>query len=333
MDEERSAVLETLRISANRGAEMVKQVLTFARGMEGQRIEIRPSLVLKEIEHLVRETFPRNIAIAMSEQARMPAVLGDPTQLHQVVLNLCLNARDAMPGGGKLGIAASTVRYTSPQRSATGEIPPGDYVRIEVEDTGCGIGDAALERIFEPFFTTKAHGEGTGLGLSTTLTIVQKHAGYIHVRSTIGQGTCFTVLLPAVISATQPSSSPSRPADIPGGTGETVMVVDDDDPVREIAARTLGRAGYKVVTARDGKDALARWRAAGNVSLVLTDLMMPVMDGEELVRELRRIDPGVRVLCSSGLASQASAPQGERFLPKPYSEEMLLASVRESLAA
>ena len=332
MDEERRNVLETVRISANRGAEMVKQVLTFARGMEGQRVEVQPALVLKEFEHLVRETFPRNIDIAVEARAGTPAVLGDPTQLHQVLLNLCLNARDAMQGGGKLRIGAGAVRHTAPQRSATGEIPPGDYVQIEVEDTGCGIGEAALERIFEPFFTTKAHGEGTGLGLSMTLTIVQKHHGYIAVRSTVGKGTCFTVLLPVASSAATSGPAPNRSADVPRGSGETVLVVDDEPGIREIAARTLRRAGYEVVTARDGEDALARWRTAEKVNLVLTDLMMPVMDGEHLVRELRRLDPGVRVLCSSGLATQASAPQGERFLPKPYTAEMLLASVREALA-
>ncbi|HZZ94734.1 MAG TPA: PAS domain S-box protein [Usitatibacter sp.] len=330
---EGAEIVAMLRTSAMRGAEMVKQVLHFARGMEGERLEVKPRLLYDEIERMIRETFPRNIEMHVRCDARLATVTGDPTQLHQVLLNLCVNARDAMPRGGKLMLRAREARIQGAARAVNGEIPPGHYVVLEVQDDGCGIGEAVLERIFDPFFTTKAHGEGTGLGLSTSLAIVRKHQGFMQVTSEPGAGSRFCVYLPANETARPAERAPDFPP-AAHAAGETILLVEDEAGIRELARRALEAAGYRVVTAEHGAAALAAFRDNACIDLVVTDMMMPVMDGARLARALGELAPAVPVICTSGIAPAgppAAALTGAAFLAKPYTSERLLAAVRKAL--
>ncbi len=336
LSREEREILDSIRLSAIRGSEIVKQVLSFARGMEGQQVEVQPRLVLEELARMIRETFPRNIEIAMRIPGRLPMVRGDPTQIHQVLLNLCVNARDAMPQGGKLLVRARRGYVFHPMAAVGGDVPPGQYVCVDVEDTGTGIDPATLERIFDPFFTTKPHGEGTGLGLSTTLAILRKHDAHVQVHSRVGSGTCFTLLFPACEPPAARLAA-QRAAPAARGQGQTVLVVEDEPEIRELARRTLALGGYRVLAAANGQEALDIVRARPRrPDLVVTDMMMPVMDGAALVRALAAIDPALPVIRTSGIPeaeAQAHGAAGTAFLPKPYTAQMLLAAVAESLAA
>ena len=331
MDAEQRAILETVRASAQRGAQLVKQVLSFARGHGGQRVPLQPGEVVHELERMIRETFPRNIEIVVRVADGLPQVTGDATQVHQVLLNLCLNARDAMPDGGTLKIHADAVTLAEPVRSVTGDIAAGRYVRLQVRDNGFGMDGGVIERLFEPFFTTKPVGSGTGLGLPTALAIVGKHGGGMQVESRVCEGSCFTVWLPAsdhVVAkvAAEPGIGGLR------GQGETVLVVDDEGSVRDMACRALRAAGYEVVAAESGAQALRLLRSR-EPDILFTDLMMPAMDGMTLAREAQRLAPSLTVVCTSGIAADAAAlPAGAVFLPKPYSVDGLVAAMLEALA-
>jgi len=331
---EGSDVVSMIRASATRGAEMVKQVLHFARGIEGEKLEVKPRLLLDEVERMMRETFPRNIDIRVRCEARLPAFTGDPTQLHQVLLNLCVNARDAMPDGGTLTLRARARTVASALRAVNGEVPPGRYLLLEVEDSGRGIEDDVLERIFDPFFTTKPYGAGTGLGLSTSLAIVRKHGGFVHVTSAPHAGSLFCIYLP--LKEAEATRLPAAAASAaPTGAGETILLVDDEPGIRELARRALEGAGYRVITAANGAEALAAFRRDASVELVVTDMMMPVMDGATLVRALGELAPAVPVICTSGIApagaTAAAASTGAPFIAKPYTMERLLAAVQKAL--
>ncbi len=334
LDPDERAVVETIRLSANRGAEMVRQVLSFARGMEGRRVEVQPRMVMEEVERMIRETFPRSIEIALLCDRDLPTVTGDPTQLHQVLLNLCVNARDAMPEGGTLTITARDLRLRGSVAAVNGDIAPGRYVWLEVRDSGCGIEESVLDRIFDPFFTTKAPGEGTGLGLSTTLAIVRRHGGYIRVQSKPRLGSRFTVLLPASWAGDARAAPPALASVARSGRGQTVMVVDDESGIREMTRRALSAAGYRVVTAANGAEALALFRGEKEVHLVITDMMMPVMDGRDLVRALGELAPHMPIVCTSGIAPPGSPDRSPPavFVAKPYTAETLVAAVHEALA-
>jgi nitrogen-specific signal transduction histidine kinase/ActR/RegA family two-component response regulator len=330
MDAEQREILQTVRASAQRGAQLVKQVLSFARGQAGHRVPVQPAELVREIERMMRETFPRNITIAVHVAGTLPHVMGDATQLHQVLLNLCLNARDAMPGGGTLEIRAGVATLAQPMRSVSGDVPAGRYVRFDVTDDGAGMDDAVVERLFEPFFTTKPVGAGTGLGLPTALSIVRKHGGGMQVQSEPRQGSRFTVWLPASdrIAATVADEPDRRPA---RGRGQTVLVVDDEEAVRDMACRALSAAGYVVDIAADGAQALEVLRSR-DCDVLFTDLMMPVMDGASLVRQALSIAPSLRVVCASGVnADDATLPAGAVFLPKPYSADALACAVGDAL--
>ena len=330
LDSDQRAILETVRASAQRGAQLVKQVLSFARGQAGPRVPVQVAELVREVERMTRETFPRNIAISVQVADGLPDVLGDTTQLHQVLLNLCLNARDAMPRGGTLEIRADFVTLAGPMRSVAGDVPAGSYIRINVSDDGAGMDDPVIERLFEPFFTTKPVGSGTGLGLPTALSIVRKHGGGMQVRSAVGRGSRFTVWLPAshglaAKSVEEPRRSAAR------GRGQRILVVDDEAAVRDMACRALSAAGYEVESAADGAQALEVLRSR-DCELLFTDLMMPGMDGASLVREALRISPSLRVVCASGIAADAATlPAGAVFLPKPYSVESLACAVGDVL--
>jgi CheY-like chemotaxis protein len=262
---------------------------------------------------------------------------GDMTQLQQVLLNLAVNARDAMPDGGTLTITAQNIAVDEAFASMRPDAEPGDYVQLTVSDTGAGISSADLERIFDPFFTTKEVGEGTGLGLATSLAIVESHGGFIHVYSEPERGTSFKVFLPAAGATVPAADVPAE--DLPRGSGELVLVAEDEPAVRAVTQQTLESFGYKVVTASDGAEAVAVFaQHTDRVALVLTDMMMPVMDGVAAIHAIRRLDPSVRVIASTGLhddtrAARAAEAGVTHFLPKPYSSATLVRIVHEGLHA
>lgn len=327
-------LLNTLETSVERGAGLVRQVLSFARGVEGKRLTVDLAHLVREVHRIIKETFPKSIAVHVSDTPGVWAVSGDPTELHQVLLNLCVNARDAMPKGGKLTISLENVTLDETFASATSGAKPGRYVLLIVSDNGEGIPAAIRERIFEPFFTTKEVGKGTGLGLSTTLGLVQSHGGFINVYSEEGKGTRFKVFLPARPEPEHVNSSASRPADLRRGNSELVLVVDDEESIRRVAGKTLERFGYRVVTASNGAEAVSIFvTRKDEVAAVLTDMAMPVMDGAAMIVALRAIAPEVKIIASSGLAStganRAAAAQVNEFISKPYTAQaMLLALAR-----
>jgi len=331
-------LLETVAVSAHRGVDMVKQVLSFARGIEGQRALIRPPQLLQELARIARDTFPKSISVQVSAPEETWNLLGDHTQLHQVLLNLCVNARDALPSGGKLQLAVSNVQIDLQFAGMHPDARPGSYVVLEVADNGAGMEPAVLEKIFEPFFTTKAIGMGTGLGLSTTLAITRSHGGFITVKSTVGQGTTFRVHLPADCEPSEAHDGESHD-EFPRGHGECVLIVDDEASVRSITSQTLEAFGYRVITAVDGAEGVAKYAQLGtDIAAVVTDMMMPVMDGVSTIRALCRLNPAVRIIAASGLMSKAAeaeaAGEGVKFfLPKPYTASALLMALRDLLQA
>jgi PAS domain S-box-containing protein len=336
-DRRSGPIIETIERSAKRGADLVKQVMSFARGIEGSRVALQVRHVIAEVESILGSTFPKNVEIETTIAPDLRLVTADPTQLNQVVLNLCVNARDALPNGGRVALGASNVDLDAQAvRRHEGAIP-GPYVRIEVTDNGCGIPKAILDRIFEPFFTTKQQGEGTGLGLSTVAGIVRSHGGFVQVDSEVGRGSTFQVYLPA--AQTEEARAPQSPQDpFPEGRGEWVMVVDDEPAIVEITQQMLQTFGYEVVTAEDGAQAVAQYAVhRERIALVLTDMMMPVMDGPALIATLRRMNPDVRVIAASGLADPGNAARVassgvKHFLPKPYATSDLLRMLRLVLA-
>ncbi|HEU0173485.1 MAG TPA: response regulator [Blastocatellia bacterium] len=335
-DESSQRLLNILHTNAVRGGEMIKQVLSFARGVEGEHIPLQPTHLIKEIVKILADTMPKNIDITFSIDPDLSSVSGDATQIHQVLMNLCVNARDAMPQGGELRIEAENVEIDEHYARMNVEAKPGKYVSVGVIDTGFGISEQNLTKIFDPFFTTKEHGQGTGLGLSTVAGIVRSHGGFVNVYSEVGRGARFKVYLPAIEAAQPAPAQPSR-RDLPTGNGELILVIDDENAIREVARETLSAFGYRVMIASDGAEAMAVFAAhKDEVKVVMTDMMMPYMDGPTTIRALRRLDPKVKIIATSGLKAEnkiADAAQlgVKTFLPKPYTAEKLLKTVAAAL--
>jgi PAS domain S-box-containing protein len=335
-DESSQRLLNILHTNAVRGSEMIKQVLSFARGVEGEYIPLQPTHLIKEIIKILADTLPKNIEITFSIDRDLWDVSGDATQLHQVMMNLCVNARDAMPQGGKLRLEAENVEIDEHYARMSVEAKLGKYVSVTVLDTGIGIPEENLPRIFDPFFTTKEHGRGTGLGLSTVAGIVRSHGGFVNVYSEIGRGAQFKVYLPAIEST---QAAPPKPArdDLPAGNGELVLVIDDENAIREVARETLNAFGYRAMVANDGAEAIAIFAAhREEVRVVITDMMMPYMDGPATIRALRRLDPKVRIIATSGLKADDKTAEAAQlgvaaFLQKPYTAEALLKTVATEL--
>jgi PAS domain S-box-containing protein len=335
-DESSQRLLNILHTNAVRGSEMIKQVLSFARGVEGEYIPLQPTHLIKEIIKILADTLPKSIEITFSINPDLWNVSGDATQLHQVLMNLCVNARDAMPEGGKLRIEAENVEIDEHYARMSVDAKPGKYVSVAVIDTGVGIPDQNLTKIFDPFFTTKEQGRGTGLGLSTVAGIVRSHGGFVNVYSEAGRGAQFKVYLPAIESAqSAPAKAPRR--DLPAGNGELILVIDDENAIREVAKETLITFGYRVMVASDGAEALAIFVAhKDEVKLVITDMMMPYMDGPATIRALRRLDPAIKIIVTSGLKAEDKVAEATQiglktFLPKPYTAEKLLKAVAAAL--
>jgi PAS domain S-box-containing protein len=333
----REALLKTVETSARRGAGLVKQVLMFARGVDGDRVQLNVKYVLQEIERIIGDTFPRTVEIVTEVAADCSPVLGDVTQLQQVLLNLCVNSRDAMPQGGRLTIQAGNVNVDEHYAGMNPGARPGPHVMLQVTDTGEGIPPAVIEKIFDPFFTTKELGKGTGLGLSTVLAIVKSHGGFIHVYSEPRRGTTFKIYLPAT-SLTAAESPPAATVALPRGQGELVLVVDDEETIRQVTKNTLEAFGYRVLVAQDGAEAIALFaQHQDDIALVLTDMMMPILDGASAIHIINRIRPGTRIIATSGLTSiqkntAMSLPDSVKHrLQKPYTADKLLLTVNLAL--
>ena len=335
-DPEKKLILETIETSAQRGADIVGQILSFARGMEGRRVEIQPKHLIRDIEHIIRDTFPKNIRVECDVSSEIWTILGDPTQLHQILLNLCVNARDAMPEGGVLAIRLENRMLDKQYAAMNQNVREGDYVCLEVTDTGTGMPASVVEKIFDPFFTTKEIGKGTGLGLSTVLAIVKSHEGFVSVYSEPGKGTTFRIYFPASTS----SRLEERLADQPvllRGLGETVLIVDDESSILNITGQTLEAFGYRVLTADNGAEAVAVYaQHEQEIALVLTDMMMPFMDGAATIHALLKINPAAKIIAASGLnandnVSRATSAGVKHFLTKPYTAATLLKIFRTVL--
>jgi PAS domain S-box-containing protein len=337
-DHNRLQLLGIIESSAARAASMVQQVLSFARGAEGQRTRVSPAHLIAEMTPLLRDTLPKQIQLDVDAGHDVWPIEVDPTQIHQVLLNLCVNSRDAMPRGGMLRIEIRNVVLDVDAAHASGVVAAGDYVRITVEDTGEGIAADVIDKIFDPFFTTKPTGRGTGLGLSTSLGIVQSHGGHIDVTSTKGLGSRFDVLIPAARQSGQPAPAPAHEQRAPSGRG-TVLLVDDEVPVRLMAREVLERSGYHVLEAAGGEEALSIYRAQQPaIAVVVTDIMMPGMDGADLVRAIRGLSENVPIIGMSGVAGSERQSAAERwglsgFLQKPYPLDALRDIVHRAVNA
>ena len=335
--EESKAMLDTATASAQRGAEMVKQILSFARGASGERMLLQVGHLVKEMGKLAKDTFPKSIDIRTKVTGKLRTILGDATQLHQVLLNLCVNARDAMPEGGALLIQAENIVVDRKQVRMYPQPISGPYVVVSVSDTGIGIPPELRDRIFEPFFTTKEQCQGTGLGLSTVMSIIKSHQGFVEVSSQVGKGATFKLYLPGMM-ATETELVNQEPKPPVMGKGQGILLVDDELAILEITKETLETFNYRVATATDGVEAVTLYRQRkGEINAVVTDLMMPIMDGPALIRALRQIDPQVKVVAVSGLDSRAKLAEAQKlnvqaFLGKPYTTEKLLAVLDEVLS-
>jgi two-component system cell cycle sensor histidine kinase/response regulator CckA len=334
-DEKSQSWLDTLETSAQRGANLVKQVLSFARGLEGQYIILQIRHIIVEIEKILGETFPKSIEIHTDIPKDLWTVYGDPTQLHQVLMNLCLNARDAITGSGRLSISAEDIFIDENYARMNIDAKVGPYVVITVSDTGAGIPPRIMDRIFEPFFTTKEPSKGTGLGLSTAFGIVRSHGGFINVYSEVGRGTRFRVYLPA-IETPEVKKAEEKRGELPRGNGELILVVDDEASIREVTRAILETLGYRVITANDGAEAVALYaQHREELGVVLMDMVMPIMDGPVAIRTLYKIDPQVKVIAVSGITEndklEVTGVDVCAFLAKPYTGETLLKTLHEVL--
>jgi PAS domain S-box-containing protein len=325
-------LLDAMDASAQRGAAMVRQVLTFGRGLGGERepLPLRP--LLQELETIVGQTFPKSIHFTLRAPRNLGLIRADATQVQQALLNLCVNARDAMPSGGTLAVEAGNVTLDEAAARVHPDARPGRYVRLTVSDTGTGIPPEILPKIFDPFFTTKEPGRGTGLGLATVHGIVRSHGGFVTVDSAVRVGTRFALHFPALEDV---APEPPTPApEVPRGHGELVLVVDDEAALRNTTRSILEASGYRVLTAADGAQAVAAYaREPAAVAAVVLDMMMPLMDGATTLRALQALTPGVRVLAVSGLPAMAEGlAQGRiAFLPKPYTRRDFLRALHELL--
>ncbi|BAY66252.1 multi-sensor hybrid histidine kinase [Calothrix brevissima NIES-22] len=336
LDESTQQLLQILESSAKRGADLVQQILSFTRGVEGSRSIVQLRHLLLDVAQVTQRTFPKSIETKTDITSSLWTVFADATQLHQVLMNLCVNARDAMPNGGTLYINAENLwldkNYAASMHVDAKE---GFYVVITIADTGTGIPPEIMERIFDPFFTTKEVGKGTGLGLSTVMGIIKNHNGFVTVYSEVDRGSCFKVYLPSREIA---ETNAITHTELPNGNGELILVVDDEVSICEIAKTTLESHNYKIITASDGIGALALYaQHIDEIKLVLMDMMMPVMDGASTIMMLQRMNPKIQIIAMSGLMSYESPAQKQdlgirEFLAKPFTAQILLNTLQKVLA-
>jgi PAS domain S-box-containing protein len=332
-----SQIVDMFEASAKRGADMVRQLLTFAKGAEGERVLIQPGHLIKELKKIMEGSFPKNIQLAVKCDPKLPNVLGDATQLHQVLLNLCVNARDAMPHGGTLTLEAESKEVDAVYASSTHDAKPGKYLALRVRDTGTGIPPEIIDRIFDPFFTTKGPDKGTGLGLSTVMGIVKGHGGFLQVHSQPGQGSMFTAYLPVADAKGEDTGLPAEAVVEFRGQEETILLVDDEAALRKVARAVLRRLNFTPLTATDGADGLiqaAQHRT--ELHAIITDLHMPYMDGLEFVRALRRMLPDIPIVVASGRMEDTMIAEFKTLgvtsrLDKPFTEKQLAEALKNLL--
>ncbi|MCC7333639.1 MAG: PAS domain S-box protein [Pirellulaceae bacterium] len=332
----REKLAKTIRASAERGAEMIRQLLAFAGG--GKQIERQTVCIVdivEEVRGLLAHTLPKSIRLSIEVSPNINPICGDATELTQVLINLAVNARDAMPQGGELSISAQNRWLAKSTTIGATLLPAGRYLELNVSDTGEGVPSQIAENVFDPFFTTKEQGKGTGLGLATCLGIVHSHGGSLSLTSQEGQGATFTILLPAEEHVVRDSERSKIPIPInPRGHGELILVVDDEDLIAAMARDTLESHGYRVMIASNGVEAVEVCVShSPEVAVILMDMMMPVMDGPTAIRKLRSTGIQTPVIASSGLRSsaQTTAEGAAAFLPKPFSEQQLLQTLYETL--
>ncbi|HEX7573915.1 MAG TPA: PAS domain S-box protein, partial [Bacteroidota bacterium] len=333
-----SSSIKAITRAAERAAGVVRQLLTFARKNEGRREAVRVNDIIRELLKFLDETLPKNITITTDLAEGLPSVSADSTQIHQVLLNICVNARDAMPRGGTLSIATrltghETVRNRFPLADAS------TYVEIRASDNGEGMDETTRRRIFEPFFSTKEPGRGTGLGMAVVFGIIESHRGFIHVDSHPGRGSTFTVYIPVLpAAAEQPEPAESGAGEAPAGT-ETILVVEDEESLSGLLRMLLEGAGYRVLSASDGQAALETFRSHRNeISLVISDVGLPKMSGDQVFHAMKQLDPGVRTILASGyiepeLKADVLRAGVRAFVQKPYDTRTVLAEVRQVLDA
>ncbi|HBJ86877.1 MAG TPA: hybrid sensor histidine kinase/response regulator, partial [Verrucomicrobiales bacterium] len=321
---------------AERGAALTQRLLAFARRQELRPEPVDLTQLVRGMMGLMERSVGPGVDIVTELPDGLPAALADANQLELALLNLVVNARDAMPGGGRIVILAENMTVDAHYAAMNIESRVGAYVKIEVEDNGSGIPTDIQERVFDPFFTTKPVGEGTGLGLATTLAIVKSHGGFVRMYSEVDKGTRFRIYLPADPQAVGAQSSPPQTT-VPRGNGELIMVVDDEAAIRQVTRQTLEAYGYQVIVASNGAEAVALYaQNIQGIALVLTDMMMPVMDGQATIQVLRRMNPKVRIIAASGLntsgmAAKATQAGVKHFIPKPYTAEILLKTLHQML--
>ncbi len=327
-----SRSVDSIQKAALRGASLVKQLLTFARKGESRFDSVSVPHVLQELLKLLEETLPKTIVVTTNLQPDIPLITADATQVHQVLLNLCLNARDAMPGGGSLTIEVTIASNAE----VAAEIPRAtarEYVRVTVTDTGVGMNEETLRRVFEPFYTTKGPGKGTGLGLALVYSIVESHHGLITVESAPGKGSRFRLFFPVEERTEARPPAPPGPIEIPGGT-ETILVIEDEALLAEMVGEMLVGKGYTVLPARDGEEGVTAFADhRGDIAAVLSDFGLPKFSGLEVVRRLKAIDPGVKVVIASGFLDPAArsellAAGVLQIVPKPYLAAEVLRAIR-----
>jgi two-component system cell cycle sensor histidine kinase/response regulator CckA len=329
-------MITTLEKSAERGAGLVRQILSFAHGVSGANQIVQVRHLMRDTTSVISETFPKNIRLEDSIGADLWPVMANPTQIHQVLMNLCVNARDAMPNGGKLRLRVENCMLDDLAAKEIDGARPGAWVVLHVEDTGSGIPPDVLAHIWEPFFTTKEVGKGTGLGLSTVRGIVENHKGFISLKTQPGQGSVFRIYLPAADVVDRGSDTGSVHPFAIRGNGELILIVDDEPQIRDVTAATLSHYGYRVLIAKDGADALALFATrTGEIAVVITDINMPNLDGATLVNVLRHLNPKVKILAMSGLASGTLDPKIQKLagavMLKPFRAEALLSAVNRLL--
>ena len=356
VDEKVQQQLEILQESAKRGSEIVRQVLSFSRGVQGDRVPVAIKHVIAEIRSLIQKTFSKSIVVSLDIPRDLKMVMGDVTHLHQIFMNFFVNARDAMPNGGQITLSATNLEIDDAFAATHIEAQPGPYILVTVADTGVGIAPDKIDHIFEPFFTTKQAKGGTGLGLSTAHGLVKNHGGFITVYSEVGNGTQFNIYLPAI--ERQPAIDETE--EIPQvGNGEYILVVDDEAPIRQVTCRILENHGYRTLSAKDGTEAIAQYAISQaqsklvqsklaqsklvqsnpddtRIRLVIMDMMMPGLSSADTVRVLEKIDPNLAVITISGLPnsrtlSTAIGESVKAFVQKPYSAATLLDTIRKVL--
>jgi hypothetical protein len=333
--EEDHEMIASLQRNLQRGADLSNQLLTFARGVKSEHVLISIPALIFDVEKTIKETFPRSIQIEAKAERDILAIMGDNTQLQQVLINMCINARDAMPFGGSLSIKAENAFLDQYYSKMHPEAKVGPYVVISIIDNGTGMPPDVLDRLFEPFFTTKKTGEGTGLGLSTARSIIKSHDGFISVYSEVGKGTTFKVYLP-VTEIKSGTTTAIQFNNLPKGRGQTILIVDDEELIRITATAALENNGYRALEANDGAEALGVYAAhKDEIKAILLDMAMPIMDGEAAIRALRKIDPEAKIIGMSGFSEdgkyKAIHDVANAFIMKPFTAKKLLETIAKVL--